>query len=81
MQRKIEDIYPLSPTQLGILFHSIYGTNSSVYFHQAVETLPEAIDPEVWRMAWQEVVDRHSILRTAFVWKGSPIRCRSYSPT
>ena len=31
---KIESIYPLSPMQKGLLFHSIYAPDSGVYFEQ-----------------------------------------------
>ncbi|MEO6238542.1 MAG: amino acid adenylation domain-containing protein, partial [Vicinamibacterales bacterium] len=65
----LEDLYPLSPMQQGMLFHSIYAPGSGVYFEQSVFTLTGDFDPAVFERAWQAVVDRHAILRTAFLWE------------
>ena len=65
--KHIEDAYPLSPAQEGILFHSIYAPNSSVYVLQMYCTLRK-LNVAAMQQAWQAVVDRHQILRTAFVW-------------
>jgi amino acid adenylation domain-containing protein len=66
---QIEDVYPLSPVQEGMLFHSAYSPESEMYFEQMSFTLHGKIDVDAFRRAWQELVDRHTILRTAFVWK------------
>jgi len=66
----VEDIYPLSPTQEGILLHSSYSDGSPFYVLQYCWRL-EGIDPGSMRAAWQEVTRRHTILRTAFSWKQS----------
>ena len=66
---QIEDVYPLSPVQEGMLFHSAYSPESEMYFEQMSFTLHGEIDVVAFRRAWQELVDRHTILRTAFVWK------------
>jgi amino acid adenylation domain-containing protein/non-ribosomal peptide synthase protein (TIGR01720 family) len=67
--RDIRDIYPLSPLQEGLLFHSLYAPDSGVYITQVICTL-EQLNASAFRRAWQKVVDRHSIFRTAFVWEG-----------
>jgi amino acid adenylation domain-containing protein/non-ribosomal peptide synthase protein (TIGR01720 family) len=66
----IEDIYPLSSMQAGLLFHSLYAPDSGVYCLQFGWTIQGSLDVEAWRWAWQQVVARHSILRTFFVWQG-----------
>src|SRR6185295_14424212 len=66
----IEDIYPLSPVQQGILFHTLYAPEAGEYYRQLVFAVRGDLDEEAFARTWQEVVDRHSILRTAFVWEG-----------
>jgi amino acid adenylation domain-containing protein len=65
----IEDFYPLSPAQQGILFHSLYQPESGVYFEQMLCVLRGDINVSAFRNSWQKVVDRHPILRTCFVWE------------
>lgn len=66
---QIEDVYPLSPVQEGMLFHSAYSPESEMYFEQMSFTMHGEIDVVAFRRAWQELINRHTILRTAFVWK------------
>nr|QEO74128.1 condensation domain-containing protein [uncultured bacterium] len=67
------DIYPLSPGQQGMLMVLLLsGPESGVYFDQSVVTLKGELDAALWHRAWQRVVDRHSSLRTLFVWEGCP---------
>ena len=67
--KQIEDAYALSPMQQGMLFHSVYAPDSGVYVTQLVGTV-DSLDVERFQQAWQQIVDRHPILRTAFVWEG-----------
>ena len=66
----VEDIYPLSPTQEGLLFHTLNAPRSGVYFNQYHCLLCGNLNRAAFKQAWQAVVDRHTILRTAFVWEG-----------
>lgn len=66
--RNVEDIYPLSPLQEGLLFHSLYGPEEGVYVTQ-LSCKTRDVDVEAIRRAWQKIVDRHPPFRTAFVWK------------
>lgn len=68
-KRNIEAVYPLSPMQQGMLFHSLYAPESGVYFEQLSCTLRGALDVRAFERAWQRVVERHPVLRTSFVWK------------
>ncbi|MDE2470957.1 MAG: methyltransferase, partial [Bradyrhizobium sp.] len=65
--RAIEDIYPLTPAQQGILFHTLYEPQSTVYFTTVSCRLTGSLDPKVFERAWQFVLDRHAMLRSAFV--------------
>ncbi|MEM1169666.1 MAG: amino acid adenylation domain-containing protein [Cyanobacteria bacterium P01_H01_bin.35] len=67
--REISAIYPLSPMQQGLLFHNLYAPESRVYFKQMSLEFKGQLDVAAFASAWQKVVDRHSILRTLFVWE------------
>jgi hypothetical protein len=64
-----EDIYELSPMQHGMLFHSLYAPNSAVYCVQTAFTIKGTLDVAAFERAWEQVIGRHSILRTAFAWE------------
>ena len=64
----LEDLYPLSPMQQGMLFHTVYERESGTYFEQSVFTLEGELDVASFQRAWQLVVDRHPILRSSFIW-------------
>jgi amino acid adenylation domain-containing protein len=64
---KVEDIYPLTPIQRGLLFHTLFAPESGVYIEQLGFTIEGTLDVEAFRNAWQAVIDRHPVLRTAFV--------------
>ncbi|HEX6719149.1 MAG TPA: amino acid adenylation domain-containing protein [Pyrinomonadaceae bacterium] len=66
--RQIEDIYALSPTQEGLLFHELYAPGLSSYTAQLCCTLRGPLDVLTFRRAWQQMLDRHPALRTKFVW-------------
>lgn len=67
--KDIESIYPLSPTQEGIIFHTLYEPESTIYFEQFQLTIHGNLDQGIFERAWQLLVERHSALRTLFVWK------------
>ena len=62
-----EDIYPLTPFQQGMLFHVLDTPDAGLYLDQQRYTLRGEIDIPTFRKALQAVMDRHQILRTAFV--------------
>lgn len=67
----IEDIYPLSSTQEGLLFHHLHD-ESSAYFQQVVCHIQGEINVEKFTEAWQLIIQQHPILRTSFAWQGVP---------
>jgi non-ribosomal peptide synthase protein (TIGR01720 family) len=64
--RDVEDIYPLSPMQEGMLFHTLLDPGSGLYFEQLCCRLKGELQVEAFKQAWQKLVDRHPILRTGF---------------
>ncbi|NEQ47693.1 MAG: amino acid adenylation domain-containing protein [Leptolyngbya sp. SIOISBB] len=65
----VQDIYELSPMQQGMLFHTLYAPASGVYFEQRSCLLAGSLDVAAFKRAWQAVVERHAVLRTAFYWE------------
>jgi NRPS condensation-like uncharacterized protein len=68
--RNVEDIYPFSPMQQGMLFHTLYAPDSGVYCEQISCSLNGNLNVSAFKQAWRQVVQRHPILRTAFLWEG-----------
>jgi amino acid adenylation domain-containing protein/non-ribosomal peptide synthase protein (TIGR01720 family) len=66
----LEDIYPLSPLQHGLLFHSLSAPSSGLYFNQLGCRLDGALDPDAFARAWRLVLSRHTALRASFAWEG-----------
>ncbi|MEM8930361.1 MAG: AMP-binding protein, partial [Acidobacteriota bacterium] len=66
----VEDVLALTPTQQGVLVHCLEQPDSDVYLSQLVATLGAALDLDLFRVAWDELVSRHAALRTAFLWDG-----------
>ncbi|MBQ1098888.1 amino acid adenylation domain-containing protein [Streptomyces sp. b94] len=68
----IQDVYPLLPTQEGILFHHLMDPDNDPYL---VSTLYRADDEQACARfidALQSVVDRHDVMRTAVLTAGLP---------
>lgn len=67
-KKNIEDIYPLSPLQEGMLFHYLEKPDSKLYYEQLVLTLAGDIDSNLFGKAWQLVTKSNEILRTIYRW-------------
>ena len=68
-KKAIEAIYPLSPSQKGMLFETYYASESGIHIEQAVCILRGKLDLVAFKQAWQQIVDHHPILRTSIVGK------------
>ncbi|KZB86538.1 non-ribosomal peptide synthetase [Amycolatopsis regifaucium] len=68
--RDVEDVYPLTPLQAGMVFHSLVDTGSTAYFDQFRLRLSGVAEPVLFGEAWQQLVDRTPILRSHVVWEG-----------
>ncbi|NBC43821.1 amino acid adenylation domain-containing protein, partial [Corallococcus exiguus] len=66
----VEDVYPLSPLQQGLLFHSLLEAGSGVYVEQLTWEVRGGLDVSAFRKAWETVVERLAVLRTRFLWEG-----------
>ncbi|KUP38641.1 non-ribosomal peptide synthetase [Bacillus velezensis] len=68
-QPEIQDIYPLSFMQEGMLFHSLLDHDSRAYFEQAVFTISGQLDRERFQKSIDAVFERYDIFRTTFIHK------------
>ncbi|MFN5582650.1 amino acid adenylation domain-containing protein [Gemmatimonas sp.] len=68
----VDDVYLLSPTQQGMLFHSVEDPSTAMYVNQLTAVLDGALDVEAFTAAWHAVARRHPALRTTFHWDGLP---------
>ena len=63
------DLYELSPTQQGMLFHTLYAPESGMYIEQRHCLLQGQLHRDAFQQAWQQVVNRYDVLRTDFHWR------------
>ncbi|MEV4886450.1 amino acid adenylation domain-containing protein [Chitinophaga ginsengisegetis] len=66
-QQEVEDIYPLSPTQEGLLFHALLDKESDHYFEQMLIHMDGELDIAAVESAMNVLVARYAVLRTRFV--------------
>ncbi|HYQ50299.1 MAG TPA: amino acid adenylation domain-containing protein, partial [Pseudomonas sp.] len=74
--RSVQDAYPLSPMQQGMLFHSAFEVGAGHYINQ-MRVDVTGLDVERFRQAWQGAMDAHDILRSRFIWQdalGQPMQ-------
>lgn len=66
-KENLQDIYPLSPMQQGMLFHALHQPKSRAYFEQMRYEIDGVLDVEILKQSWQLIHNRHDVLRTVFV--------------
>ncbi len=73
---EIESIYFLSGLQEGMLFHSLYDGKVSAYKEQ-FECDLTGVDLGIFRKSWEYIIQKHTILRTAFYYDkfNIPVQC------
>ncbi|HLL48939.1 MAG TPA: condensation domain-containing protein, partial [Longimicrobiaceae bacterium] len=65
----LEDVYPLSPMHLGMLFHTLEAPRSGAYCAQLEFDLEGELDVDAFRRAWDAIAARHAVLRTSIAWE------------
>ncbi len=68
--KNVDDLYPLTPTQSGMLFQCLRDDDPELYFEQVRGDLTGDLDVEKFRHSFQQVTNRHPALRTAILWEG-----------
>lgn len=81
--REVEDIYPLTALQQGILYHSLESPAADAYFYQRGFLLCGSLSVTHFQRAWETVANQHVALRSNYCWEGLsvPVQvvCRSAS--
>jgi amino acid adenylation domain-containing protein/non-ribosomal peptide synthase protein (TIGR01720 family) len=64
----IEDVYPLTPMQEGMLLHTLLEPGTGLYYMQDRYRIDSELDAQRFAQAWQAVIARHEALRASFCW-------------
>ncbi|MBP2479340.1 amino acid adenylation domain-containing protein [Crossiella equi] len=67
--REVEDVYPLTPMQSGMLYHDLV---DGAYRERFEFELDHLARPDLFDQAWQRVAARTPVLRTELHWTGLP---------
>ncbi|MGW8391849.1 amino acid adenylation domain-containing protein [Pseudoduganella sp. HUAS MS19] len=70
---QLGDLYPLSPMQAGMLFHSVLEPEGTAYINQ-LRLEFEDLDSARFKAAWQATMASHDVLRTAFIQGDYPLQ-------
>ncbi|MDQ1353666.1 MAG: hypothetical protein QG657_3972, partial [Acidobacteriota bacterium] len=63
----IEDVYPMSDIQKGMVFHSLKDRKAAVYHDQMIfQPIISGFNKEIFKKAFVMLVEKHSLLKTAF---------------
>ncbi|UCH95062.1 MAG: amino acid adenylation domain-containing protein [Candidatus Aminicenantes bacterium] len=68
-EKDIEDIAALTPMQEGMLFHYLKDPQHDHYFEQLSLEVAAEIDVEIFKKAWNFVIETNEMLRTSFRWE------------
>jgi amino acid adenylation domain-containing protein/non-ribosomal peptide synthase protein (TIGR01720 family) len=64
--RDIADVYPATAMQKSMYFYSAVADEPGFFIGQHHGEMT-GVDPELFKVSWERLIDRHSILRTSFV--------------
>jgi amino acid adenylation domain-containing protein/non-ribosomal peptide synthase protein (TIGR01720 family) len=71
----VVDVYPLTPLQQGLLYHSIKDQHSGNYIVRFAWVMGQDVQQGLLHKAWAHVVSQYDILRSSFLWQetGEPL--------
>ncbi|SAI74506.1 D-alanine-D-alanyl carrier protein ligase [Bordetella ansorpii] len=64
--QRVQDLYPATPMQAGMLFHGMSGGARAAYVNQLRVDI-DGLDVPRFRQAWQDALQRWDVLRTGFL--------------
>lgn len=68
----VQDIYPLTPLQEGMYFHSKLQKNGDPYISRHLFAVDSPARADIFTAALQSVIERHDMLRSSIVWGPLP---------
>jgi amino acid adenylation domain-containing protein/non-ribosomal peptide synthase protein (TIGR01720 family) len=72
LARQVQDLYPLSAMQAGLLFHSQVTPGSGLYVVQVNVLIEGIVHLGALLRSWQQLIAAHPILRTSFIGEELP---------
>ena len=80
---EIEDVFPLTPMQEGMLLHTVLDPVSGMYLMQHRFTIHSPVDLETFWASWDAAVQEHAALRAGFFWQSGakPFQVIQRAPT
>jgi amino acid adenylation domain-containing protein len=76
----MQETYGLTGTQRGMLLHSLHLPGSGEYIQQMIGRLHEPLNVPAFRQAWNQLAERHGVLRTSFSFPRSDEPCQQVHP-
>nr|QCE43602.1 nonribosomal peptide synthetase subunit 1 [Cystobacter sp. SBCb004]QCE43606.1 nonribosomal peptide synthetase subunit 1 [Expression vector pArg23-V1]QCE43610.1 nonribosomal peptide synthetase subunit 1 [Expression vector pArg235-V1]QCE43615.1 nonribosomal peptide synthetase subunit 1 [Expression vector pArg2345-V2]QCE43621.1 nonribosomal peptide synthetase subunit 1 [Expression vector pArg2345-V1]QCE43627.1 nonribosomal peptide synthetase subunit 1 [Expression vector pArg2345-V1-BsaI]UEN69 len=70
--QSVQDAYPLTPMQEGMLLRALTVPESGNYIVRTFFDLTGELHPDAWREAWRRELAEQELLRSAFFWEHSP---------
>ncbi|MEG7354090.1 amino acid adenylation domain-containing protein [Bacillus inaquosorum] len=73
---EIENVYPLTPMQKGMLFHSLLDEDSHSYFEQASFDLQGELKIDCFKASLERLFETYAVFRTRFYsgWNDTPLQ-------
>lgn len=66
---KIQNVYPLTPMQQGMLFNFLYNKDSKAYFQQFCFSLEVDLDIDVFEKSFNKIIERYDVFRPIFIYE------------
>ncbi|MGP5014784.1 amino acid adenylation domain-containing protein [Glutamicibacter ardleyensis] len=77
----IENLFPLTPAQQGMLFHQLLSADGSDYFGQITTTVHGSLETARFDTAWATAISESDVMSSAYWWEGlrEPVHVRMKS--